>query len=687
MIRLAVDVGGTFTDAVAAIDNNRILVMKLRSTPEAPEEGFLSSVMSLLSSNRIHPSSVSGVVHVGTIGTNLFLGQVGLTLPKVALVTTRGFRDVLEIGRQNRPVLYDVFFKRPAPLVPRRYRFEVDERVDSEGQVVREISESDLRIVADNLRTDLIESVAVCFLNSYLNSANEKLAKEFIAKELTIPVFASVDVDPEHREYERTSTTVVNAALAPVVAKYLEAAESGLQQRGIIRNLQILSSSGGLVDVEEAKRRPILTVESGPAAGVAGAAEISRLLGIERAISVDMGGTSAKAGCILNHVPLLLPEIEVGGSVHMGRSIKGSGYSVRCPSIDLAEVSAGGGTIIWSDEAQSLKVGPISAGASPGPACYGMGGGRPTITDANLILGRIAGELLGGKLKVNETAAREALETVASKIGLDVFQTASAALKLINLHMAKAVHIVSLERGLDPADFTMIAFGGAGPMHAVELAEDAGIGKVIVPPWPGLFSALSMLLSNMRYTYLKGLLTPLTKIEEEEIEREFNTMTRDAYGALQNRGIDINEASALRSLDLRYAGQGYELEIEASTPFSRSTVMHLFEEKHESAYGYSHFGEEIEITALRLIINIPVQKAKLDGLEIREKCVMEAKSRRKCWFNDEWLDTQIYTRDLLPTGFVGSGPAIVEEYDSTVVIPPDWDCEKGKAGCLILRRQ
>jgi N-methylhydantoinase A len=451
--------------------------------------------------------------------------------------------------------------------------------------------------------------------------------------------------------------------------------------------MQILSSSGGLVDVGEARLRPILTLESGPAAGVVGAAEVAGLLGIERAISLDMGGTSAKAGCILNQSPMLLPEIEVGGSVHMGRSVKGSGYPVRYPSVDLAEVSAGGGTIIWSDETQSLKVGPISAGASPGPACYGAGGKRATITDANLLLGRIGGRLLGGALKLDEAAAREALGNVAESIGLDVFQAASDALMLINLHMAKAVHIVSLERGLDPRDFTMIAFGGAGPMHAAELAESIGVGGVVVPPWPGLFSALSMLLSNERYTYLKGLLTSLTEISDEEIEREFGTMHQGAYETLHMRGISTEEASVTMSLDLRYAGQGYELEIEASTSFSKQKTVKLFTERHEAVYGYSQPGEDIEVTALRMIINIPVRKTNLNVLEYETETDRKPQSRRRCWFNGEWYDTEVYSRDLLPKGFAVSGPAIVEEYDSTVVVPPNWDCEKSRAGCLVLRRR
>lgn len=687
MLRVAVDVGGTFTDAVAARDNGDLLVMKLRSTPDTPEEGLLSSVSDLLSANNVAASSVSGVVHVGTIGTNLFLGQVGLKLPKVALIATRGFRDVLEIGRQNRPELYNVFFKKPTPLVPRRYRLEVSERVDSEGKVLKEVSHDDLKSVANKLRAEAVESVAVSFLNSYLNPVNEKDAQEFLGRVLAVPIFASVDVDPEHREYERTSTTVVNAVLAPIVSRYLEAGEMGLRSLGISSDLQILSSSGGLVDVDEAKTRPILTVESGPAAGVVGAAEIAKLLGIRRAISLDMGGTSAKAGCVVDYVPLVLPEIEVGGRVHMGRTVKGSGYPVRYPSIDLAEVSAGGGTIIWADEAGSLRVGPISAGASPGPACYDAGGQEPTITDANLVLGRISRELLGGRLRLSEAAATEALERIARKIGLDIQQTATAALKLVNLHMAKAVHIVSLERGLDPREFALVSFGGAGPMHAAELAEEVGIDEVIIPPWPGLFSALSMLLSDMKYTYVKGVLGSLRTFQEDEIEHMFDSMTRDAQEKLDRRGITTEKSTILRSVDLRYAGQGFELEVEASSPFRKEEAVTRFETRHESVYGYSESGEDIEVTTLRLTVVIPVKKTKL-GTASPAHVKMEntAKAQRKCWFGGQWFDTNVYSRDLLPAGLKIDGPAILEEYDSTVLVLPSWECESGDATCLILRR-
>lgn len=686
MTRVAVDVGGTFTDAVAVGDDGEFLVMKLKSTPEAPEQGFLSSVSELISANRIPASNVSGIVHVGTIGTNLFLGQVGLKLPRVALITTNGFRDILEIGRQNRPELYNVFFKRPPPLVARRLRLEVSERVDSNGKVLKEVSHDDSEGIGNKLKGELVESVAISFLNSYLNSANEKSLQRFLNSTSSIPVFTSVDVDPEHREYERTSTTVVNAVLAPIVSKYLSQAQNGLRLQGILCDLQVLSSSGGLVDVDEVKDRPILTLESGPAAGVAGAAEVAKILGIKRAISFDMGGTSAKAGCVVDYTPLVVPEIEVGGRVHMGRSVKGSGYPIRSPSIDLAEVSAGGGTIIWVDKAESLRVGPISAGASPGPACYDVGGSEPTVTDANLVLGRIGPSLLGGKLMLHEAAAKDALEKVGERAGLGLHEVAAASLKLVNLQMARAIFVVSLERGLDPREFTLVSFGGAGPMHACELAEEVGISTVVVPPWPGLFSALSMLLSDMKYTYLKGLLCPLGQIDNEEIERLFASMTAEAIRKLETRGLGA-ASSVVRSVDLRYAGQGYELEVEISEPFNKEETIARFENKHNSVYGYSHSGEDIEVTALRISLTLPVKRASLpSSITNRERTQNMPPSERRCWFSGTWFETGIYLRDSLGAKLRIKGPAIIEEYDSTIVVPPYWECESGNAGCLILRR-
>ncbi len=684
-MRVAVDVGGTFTDAVAANDEGQLFVVKAKSTPASPEQGFLAATALLLKMNNLDASSISEVVHVGTIGTNLFLGQVGLNLPKVALITTKGFRDILEIGRQNRPELYNIFFRRPPPLVPRKLRFEVGERVDASGTQLQGISRAEVLRLTERLREENVQSVAISFLNSYANSENERAAGIIILNRFGGPVFLSSEVDPEHREYERTSTTAVNALLAPIISKYLESAISGMHELGVKCGMRLLSSAGGLVDVNEARKRPILTIESGPAAGVVGAGEVAKILGYRQVISLDMGGTSAKAGCIVDHIPLVVPEIEVGGRVHMGRSIKGSGYPIRSPCIDLAEVSAGGGTIVWADAAGTLNVGPLSAGADPGPACYETGGEEPTITDANLILGRIGTELLGGMLHLNRGVAVNALQRVAEKACMDVDEVAVAAIKLVNLHMAKAVHIVSLERGLDPREFMLVAFGGAGPMHAAELADEVGISRVIIPPWPGLFSALSMLLSDGKYTYVQGMLAALEDLADDQIERSFLLMTKNALEQLRTRGVDTTNASIVRSIDLRYLGQGFEIEIPVTKPFNRREAVKRFVEKHELLYGYRQSGEKLEGAALRLSIIIPVAKAKLSNLA-RTAVKTHGALARKVWFANEWFDTSVIQRDSLSQEDVLEGPAIVEEYDSTVVVPPRWVCENGNAACLILRK-
>src|SRR5208282_2971808 len=683
-MRVAVDIGGTFTDLVA-IDESKLHVLKMRSTPSTPEYAFIQIIEQLLKENNFRGDQIERIVHVGTLGSNLFLGQIGIRIPKVALLTTQGFRDVIEIGRQNRSELYDVFFQRPKPLIPRRLRFEVDERIDSRGRPLRKIDETKVHELADRLKHEDIEAVAISFLNSYLNPDNERTAKRILS-DVSNFVFASSDIDPEHREYERTSTTVVNSVLAPIISRYLDTAMKKLAKLRINSPIQLLSSSGGLVDLEEARSRPIVAIESGPAAGVVGASEVAKQLGERHVLSLDMGGTTAKAGCIVDYTPLVISEIEVGGRVHLGRIIKGSGYPVRYPSIDLAEVSAGGGTIIWSDEIGTLQVGPVSAGADPGPACYPTGGEEPTITDANLLLGRL-GPVLLNSLKLDVKRALHAMQRVADNVRMDVTALAAASIKLVNLQMARAVDIVSLERGLDPRMFSLIAFGGAGPMHAAELAEQLGVNSIIIPPYPGLFSALGMMLTDMKYTYVKGLLRSLDELSESFIEEAWSQMTREAINRLKFKSMEASEASIIRTADVRYYGQGFELEIPVATPFSRTNLIEAFESKHEIVYGYRHEGEPIELTALRLTILLPVKKLDLDSLTRTDQTRPQTPNNRKVWFENEWLDTQIYRRESTPTDFILPGPAVIEAYDSTILIPPAWQCHNRRNGCLVLERK
>ncbi len=685
MVRLSVDVGGTFTDAVMVDDSGKLYALKIESTPRNPELGFVDAVVEVIS-GRVDPEQIESLVHVGTIGSNLLLGQLGIRLPACALVTTKGFRDVIEIGRQNRPELYNINFSRPRTLVPRSLRFEMDERVDSEGDVLVKVSETQLRELARRLRNSGAETVAICFLNSYVNASNERVVETLLKRTLHRQVYASSDIDPEQREYERASTTVVNAVLAPAVSGYLRSAGEEMRRIGITAELYVLGSSGGLLDIAEAGRRPILAVESGPAAGVVAASEVARSLRLAKVISFDMGGTTAKAGAILNFEPAVVPEVEVGGRVNRGRLVKGSGYPVRTQSIDLAEVSAGGGTVVSVGEAGEMAVGPMSAGADPGPACYGKGGEAPTITDANLILGRIGTTLLGGKMRLNPEEAARAFESLRKRSGMGAEELASASLRIVNFQMAKAIEIVTLERGLDARDFALVAFGGAGPMHAVEVAESIGITKVIVPPLPGLFSALGMLMTDMRYDRVRGMVGLLEEVGEGKIEEMFEEMERESSESLNEKGIE-GRPSYRRSIDLRYYGQGYELEIVVRRPFNRAAVTKAFEGRHVEVYGFAHEGERIELTALRLTTTIPAtSKVRLSEVE-GEMPVAGGEGRRRAKFGERWFETQVYSRELLPVGGgVIRGPAIVEEYDSTVVVPPGWGCVKNHLRCLVIER-
>ncbi|TLX99644.1 MAG: hydantoinase/oxoprolinase family protein [Thaumarchaeota archaeon] len=685
MVRLSVDVGGTFTDAVMVDDSGKLYALKIESTPRNPELGFVDAVVEVIS-GRVDPEQIESLVHVGTIGSNLLLGQLGIRLPACALITTKGFRDVIEIGRQNRPELYNINFSRPRTLVPRSLRFEMDERVDSEGDVLVKVSETQLRELARRLRNSGAETVAICFLNSYVNASNERVVETLLKRTLHRQVYASSDIDPEQREYERASTTVVNAVLAPAVSGYLRSAGEEMRRIGITAELYVLGSSGGLLDIAEAGRRPILAVESGPAAGVVAASEVARSLRLAKVISFDMGGTTAKAGAILNFEPAVVPEVEVGGRVNRGRLVKGSGYPVRTQSIDLAEVSAGGGTVVSVGEAGEMAVGPMSAGADPGPACYGKGGEAPTITDANLILGRIGTTLLGGKMRLNPEEAARAFESLRKRSGMGAEELASASLRIVNFQMAKAIEIVTLERGLDARDFALVAFGGAGPMHAVEVAESIGITKVIVPPLPGLFSALGMLMTDMRYDRVRGMVGLLEEVGEGKIEEMFEEMERESSESLNEKGIE-GRPSYRRSIDLRYYGQGYELEIVVRRPFNRAAVTKAFEGRHVEVYGFAHEGERIELTALRLTTTIPAtSKVRLSEVE-GEMPVAGGEGRRRAKFGERWFETQVYSRELLPVGGgVIRGPAIVEEYDSTVVVPPGWGCVKNHLRCLVIER-
>lgn len=651
---VAVDVGGTFTDFVYVRSDGSIGFLKIPSTPRSPEVAVIEGLR--------HLGYFDEVVHASTIATNALRGQVGLELPRVALVTTRGFRDVIEIGRQNRPRLYDLFFEKPRPLVPRWLRFEVSERVDWRGVIVKPLDPSEVEAIGLRLRELGVESVAVAFLHSYANPSHEVLAGEILARYARF-VSLSHRVTPEPREYERFSTTVVNATLMPIVSRYLSKLMEGLVELGV-KTLHVMSSSGGLVDVGEAIERPVQLVEGGPAAGVVASAELARMLGLPNVISFDMGGTTAKAGTVVNYEFEVTSEYEVGGESHHGRIVKGSGYPVRFPFIDLAEVSAGGGTIIWRDEAGALRVGPISAGADPGPVCYGRGGVEPTITDANLALGRIGDYVLGGAMKLDREAALKAL----SRLG-DPYEVALEALRLANLEMARAIRLVTVERGLDPADFTLVAFGGAGPQHAMEIAEELGIRSVVVPPHPGLFSALGLLLADWRFEARKAYPGDLESTYQE----------LEARLAEKLKHVDYY----VRYADVRYEGQGWELTVPVGRPASLEDVRRAFEDKHLATYGFK-LERGIEVVVARVFAVRRRPKPRISTPRVSGE--LKAKGYRRVHLGDDWATIPVYWRDDIPLNAVIEGPAIVEEYDSTTYIPGGWRAMVGSLGELRITR-
>ncbi len=680
MLRVGIDIGGTFTDLVCFDERTReVRVVKVLTTPRNPIQGLMNS----LEEGCVELSRVRMLVHATTLGTNMFFGQEGLEAPRTALVTPRGFRDVIEIGRQRRPSLYDLFFEKPRPLVPRRDRFEVRERINACGEVVEPLDPDEVRRVAQEIRRRGYEAVAVVFLHSYVNPEHEALAKKIILEECPgVEVVASHEVDPEPGEYERTSTTVLNAMLRPLLSRYLARLREELRKKGFAGDLLVMQSSGGVVDVEEAVKTPAAFIESGPAAGAIAAAYYSKLLGDGMVVAFDMGGTTAKASTIIHGEPEVVYEYEVGGKVHAGRVVKCSGYPVRYPYIDLAEVSAGGGTIAWIDPGGALRVGPKSAGADPGPACYGRGGTEPTVTDANLVLGRLGEKLAGGAIKLRKDLALNAIRKVADATGSSIEEAAYGIIRLANTVMARALRIVTLEKGHDPRGFTLYAFGGCGPLHAAELAAEMGINKIVVPIQPGVFSALGLVLADYRVDRVKSVLKDVSELDAREVEEAYTELEGEALQVVSR--CKPVEVKVIRRADLRYKGQYYEVTV----PWmgSLEATVKAFHEKYEALYGFSMPWEPVELAKLRVTVIGVLEKPELARSEARDYAPSPY-ARREAFFGDQgWIETRVYRREELKPGARIEGPAVIEEYGSTTLVPPEFDARVDGYGNIILFR-
>jgi len=660
MLFVGIDVGGTFTDIIV-FDNESRKTPEIVKVPTVPKQPSFA-ILEALKRYQDRAEQVALVSHATTIATNALLTQTGLA--KTALITNQDFRDVLEIGRQRRAEIYNLDTKRPKQLVERRNRFTVKGRRLVDGSGRTPLAENDLFKVSKEIVRRGMESVAIAFLNSYVNPSDETKAEKILRRSgFKGHIDISSGVDPQYREYERTSTTVVNASLVPLMSQYLHGFQNELERIGFHCAFYVMNSDGTASTLAQASKRPISIIESGPAAGVLASQNLAKQLSLDKVITFDMGGTTAKAGTIINGQPDLAYEFEAAGRAYHGRSIKGSGYPVRQPFIDLAEVSAGGGTIAWIDETGSLKVGPESAGAEPGPAAYGTGGRRATVTDANIVAGRInPTQLLGGHLKLHYDLALKAIRQLNQRLGISLDKTAQNILRIVDSNMSKALSLVSVERGRDPREYTLIAFGGAGPVHACDLAEELRIKRIIIPAHPGLFSAFGLLTTELSRTFTQPILEPTAN----KIERTFTQLREQARKSLKQEGFTTYNIT--EQVDLRYQGQAYEITV----PYKKnSKLSRLFGREHRRLYGYSS-NDPVEAVNTRIRAVIPTPKARLSKEKLRRSRPPIAPSSRRVSLSGSWQEVPVYDREELWSGVYGKGPCIFEEYDSTTMIAKNW---------------
>jgi N-methylhydantoinase A len=666
-LRIGVDIGGTFTDLVAITADGRVTTHKTASTPHDYGEGIIEGLRALLARES---DPVSEILHATTVGSNTVLEAKGA---RTALITTRGFRDILEIRDLRMPVLYDQRWTKPTALVERRLRLEVTEKVRPDGTVSVPLDPDSVTAAIDILQRENVESLAICLLHSYANPAHERAVADAVRAALPdVAISLSAEILPEIKEYPRTSTTVINAYVQPVVRAYITALDARIRALGIDAPLQLMQSNGGLASASFAAHAPAHIIESGPAAGVVGGAALARHLNEPGIITFDMGGTTAKAGLIEHGEVIRTEAIEVGGGVMAGsRLLVGAGYMLKLPAIDLAEVGAGGGSICRLDEAGAPKVGPRSAGAAPGPVCYGRGGVSPTITDCNLVLGYLdTGGLAGGALKLDRDAARDAIQRdLATPLGVSVEEAAHGMLRLAAATMMRAIRAVSVERGRDPRKFALLAFGGNGPLFAAGIARELGIRRVIVPPMPGVFSAFGLLVADTEHHASQSARVRLDRADPAQIAEILGALTQAGASQLTRDGFAPSRQTFQRSAQARYAGQSSEIEVALPDgEISPEMIADLFGNQHHLIYGFRAPADEaVELISLsvmarglpaqpRLPARIPPAASRTTGM-------------RQAWFPGEgWIDTPVLDRASLRDAR-RPGPLIVQEYDATCLVP------------------
>jgi len=667
-LRAAVDVGGTFTDvALSDTRTGQLISAKVLTTPGNRADGVLGGIDVALDVAGAPPDAVAEVVHGSTTGTNALIERTGA---KVGLLTTEGFRDVLEIGRCMRPMegLYDVSIDRPLPLVPRYLRLEARERMDAHGRIIEPLDEASVSAAAETFAREQVEAIAICFLFAFRSPAHEERAAEILAAALPgVPITLSHRISPEYREYERTSTAVMNAYLTPIMNTYLDDLEPRLQDRLGPARLSIIQANGGSTSVGIARAKALTTVNSGPAGGVVAAAFYGRRHGRERIVSVDMGGTSFDIGLV------------EGGASKVTTDGAFQDLPVKIPIIDLHIIGAGGGSIAWQDPGGALNVGPRSAGSDPGPACYGRGGTAPTVTDANLALGRLNPDYFnGGRIKLDAGAAKAAVGDLAKALGMGLEDAALGVLKVVNANMVKGIATVTIQRGIDVRDFSLLSFGGAGGLHAVDLASELGMVEAVIPPLPGIFSAVGLLVTETRQDYV----TALGNVESgtadlAELEAHFARMEAEGAADLAAQGFAQDDIELRRAADLKIAGQTYELSLPLPdqgtlTADGLAALIEAFSALYRERYAFFFEGEPIELVNLRVTAfgrNADVDLPEDDSPGGDPAGAI--KDRRPVYFEGAgWVECAIYDRDRLAGGMTVPGPAVIEEETSATLVPP-----------------
>lgn len=687
--RVGADIGGTFTDIVMMSSSGQILKRKQSSTPDDYSQGIVEGLDDLLRAEGVSANKIVELVHATTVATNTVLEGKGA---RTALITTKGFRDVLEIGRVRVPRLYDLNYEKPKPLARRRHRYEVTERILSDGSILTPLDKGAIAAIANDILSEGIEAVAICLLNSYANPVHEEMIRDALEKLLPREIFVtcSCDVLPEIREYERTSTTVVNAYLGPIVRNYLDALSGRLRGIGVACPIRIMNSAGGLMSIEAASKKPAYIIESGPAAGVIAGAYMAKLAGYPDVITVDMGGTTAKAALIEASEPARTTEYEVGAGINVSsKLVKGGGHSVKLPFIDVSEIGAGGGSLVGFDSGGLLTVGPESAGSVPGPVCYDRGNDTPTLTDAFITLGYLNPEAIaGGAVKLNASRAKEALnERVALPMGLSTESAGLGVQAIATATMSRAVKAVSTYCGRDPRDFALFAFGGNGPMIANEIARTMGIKTVIIPPSPGVFSAMGLLFSAIEHEFTATDFRLLAPQVGDSFLRGFEELQARAVDAMKAEGYLEETLENEWFADLRYQGQAFEL----TTPVASGSdgqallaaALNSFHAEHKRTYGHANPDNPVELVSYR--VKVRVTRDQSDDIEHWSVAPSNQEiSYRHAVFSDETTQEV----PVIPRGHLVAqakqGPFIVEEYDSTFVVPPGATAQVDNFGNIVV---